>query len=302
MVRLELTRLLASTLISISVVLAGCSGKAQALKVAATQYEVESLAAINAIEELGRKEIEPPPQTDAAATKSFVDNVISSTKTLNSDAVERALSSPAPKINPAALNARTDLLNETRQQYTSFARIFDDIEAGSFFAREDVSKAGPYVEKLTVQLVYLARRTNDHPGKWLVRRGVLLADLNAIKMGKEPYKDRTDEQKRQLVAEWRDKWIAVQMEEEEYTRRAVEQCLKAATIGMTIKRQIDDYAKLSVQDIGEALDQGLVLAGSFSGRDLSSLQADTKNVIATIESDPAWSAVAKKVLEATNPE
>jgi hypothetical protein len=63
---------LISLLLSTSLILGACANKAKMIQVGATQFEAESLAAIERIDELRRKEIEATPLPPEKASAFFV--------------------------------------------------------------------------------------------------------------------------------------------------------------------------------------------------------------------------------------
>jgi hypothetical protein len=61
----------------VSVTLSGCTPeKARSLRIAAVQFKAESTAAIKAIEEMHRRELELPPQVQEKARNDFIDGVL----------------------------------------------------------------------------------------------------------------------------------------------------------------------------------------------------------------------------------
>ena len=276
---------------------AGCSGKANLLKIAATQYEADSLAAIDSIENLTRQEYAPPERSAAEASREFADLIIGydADKEITQEAVQLAIAPDVVNLPSDVASRRTKFFADLRTQYRNFVAIFDDIESGSFFARDDVVNAKPYVEMLTAQLAYFARTLSVQPPQLLQRRNVLLNELEAIRKN-----NGNASEKRQDILRWRDQWNGLIDEENRLTRITVEQCLKAATVGMEIRKQLVAYNRLSMQDITEALSRGIELGGALTGKDLTTLQVRTSEIIAAIESDPNWKAAAERALSAIN--
>lgn len=68
---------IAFCLLVVSITLSGCTPeKARSLRIAAVQFKAESIAAIKAIEEMHRRELEVPPQVQAEARNSFINGVL----------------------------------------------------------------------------------------------------------------------------------------------------------------------------------------------------------------------------------
>ena len=64
--------LLLAVLVAATLALGGCAEKARTLQVGAAQFETESLAAIDRIDDLRRQELAAPPVSDAEAMANFV--------------------------------------------------------------------------------------------------------------------------------------------------------------------------------------------------------------------------------------
>jgi hypothetical protein len=299
-------------------VLAGCAGKAQTLKVGATQFEANSLAAIDSIDKLMKAEIAAPSRNEAEASQEFVDLILGSQSEITDASIQIALDPDRVDLSPEVATKRTELLNSLRAQYTHFARVFDRIEEGSFFARDKISEAKEPAEKLTAQLAYFANSITDHPPEFTQRRSNLLLEIRVLHG--DPVKDLFKDKKRRLLAPyglppdrvltledkrralvlWRERWLTLLREEKTLERNTVAQCLKASIIGVQIQKQIVEYNQLSLEDISEAMSLALSTAGALTGEDLSELQMKTNDVINTISNDEAWRAVVTEALNLVN--
>jgi hypothetical protein len=274
----------------------GCAGKAQALKVSVAQFEAESLAAINGIERMRDAELAPLEVPAAEASRRFVDNAMTSTRPAVPSRIELWMNPNDVEIDAEEEKRWKEQMESLRAQYAAFARIFDSVEEASFTARDEVGKARPHAEKLTAQMVAFSSSISRHPVRMLNRRGALAAELEAIRRD-----DQLDQaQKRQAIAEWRDRWIVLTEEEDGLTRATVTQTLKAAKLGAQLRTQIVNYDKLSINDILEGAGLALRLAGEVSGKDLSSIRADAERLAAEAKSDPVWSRTADTVLREIN--
>jgi hypothetical protein len=65
----------------------------------------------------------------------------------------------------------------------------------------------------------------------------------------------------------------------------VEQALKAATLGMELRKLLVNYGKLSMDDIAEGLSIAFKLVAGIPGLDLSGLKAETDGLIRQINDD-----------------
>lgn len=291
------SRLLLVVLVCGGLLVSGCTEKAQALKVGVSQFEAESIAAVDAIDSMRKQEIAPLERSAAKATREFVDNVLGlSPGTAVDDGnlgilLDTYTVTPSPRVE----QSWSQFIGNLRAQYTTFARIFDELDRASFTARNTVKEAEPFIEKLTAQLAYFAREIEKNPPRLIQQRSALLASLADIKNGSAPTAD-----KRRQIAQWRDEWLALMAAEAELKRVTVEKCLKAATIGIGIREQIQDYDKISIADISSALKQVFAIAGSITGQDYSQLQSRVADIISMIENDPVWNTAAQAALTEIN--
>lgn len=83
-------------------------------------------------------------------------------------------------------------------------------------------------------------------------------------------------------------------------RGVVEKCLKASIIGMQVRRLIDTYDKISLDDLNSIISSVLEEAGDLTGKDFSQLKLKSEEVFAIIEKDPIWSDLAQGILKKTN--
>lgn len=267
--------------------------KARALKTAAVQFKVEALAAIHALEEMMKKETAPPPRSEAEATEEFVKNILSIplSDPLSVEIIDLA-GDPFTVAPGPEERQRQDFIANLHQQYFAFAAIFDDLESGSFLARDAVRASAKYAKDLTVQMAAFAESIGENPPQLLQHRSKLIGEFDVVR------KDNNlsaDEKRRRLV-ELKEQWEAVKAAEQELQRSTVEQCVKAAVIGMEVRRLIDTYENVSLDDLNAIIARVLDVAGGLTGKDLGTLKTKSREVFAKIKRDEIWSDVADSVL------
>ena len=84
------------------------------------------------------------------------------------------------------------------------------------------------------------------------------------------------------------------------TGGAVEQALKAATLGSELRKLLVNYDQLSMDDIAEGLSVAFKLTASIPGVDLSSLEATTTNLIGEINKDAELKTLFNEALSKIN--
>lgn len=271
--------------------------KARALKTAVVQFRGESLAAVNQIEVLLRKETEAPPRSQAATTEEFVKNVLSSQKPqLTADDIRLASDPYAVAPDPEVEARRAEFLGELRSQYATFASIFDEIEGGSFLARDAVTRSNEPARKLTLQMAAFAESISRFPPQLLQYRSALLQKINDTRKDA----NLTDAEKRRRLAEMLDEWRTLEATEAELQRSTIEQCLKAAELGVEVQKLTQEYDRLSLDDLNFFIARALETASALTGRNLDGLKNRSAEVFAKIKEDPAWRSVADQFLSRIN--
>jgi hypothetical protein len=278
----------------------GCAGKARTLRLGVTQFEVESIAAVDAIDEMRKKEIAPEERSPVESTNSFVDNVLNSKRSAG-PRIEKWLNPYKPTPNPITEKEWVELIQNLKEQYLTFTRIFDEIERARFTGRAVVKESVPYIEKLVAQLAYFADAINKNPPQLLNRRSALIAELERMRKAiGDTDPEKVPMETRNRIGEWREKWLMLMAEEKELNRKTTEQCLKAVTIGLGVREQMVAYNQVSLEDISEALSKAFSLAGAITGEDFSALQTRTEWVVEEINNDPVWSSATKQLLNEIN--
>ena len=96
----------------------------------------------------------------------------------------------------------------------------------------------------------------------------------------------SDDVKELRYKELRNKLIILETEEAQLEKEVIEQCLKAAKLGISLKDLVEKYDQLSMNDISEALAITFNIVGNFTGADLSALQANINDITNQIKDDP----------------
>lgn len=258
--------------------LSGCAQKAKSIKVGAAQFEVESLAAIQKIEEIHIRELQTTPHTQEEEIESFISYVE------DGDITQKEL---IENLHPFKLDLIESekkwqvFLEKLRSDYRLLTATFANLDKGSFFAKDSVGKTANYINKLTVNMIVLANSVKDNPPRY--RR--LWAEYSAML---ELIKDNdkfSPEVKELRYKDIYNRLIILEIEEAQLGREAIELCLKSAILGLSLKKLVEDYNTLSIDDISEAIGIALKVAGDVSGKDLSSLRTNVDDITNKIKSD-----------------
>ena len=291
------TRLLLPLILLGSILAAGCAAPgARELTVAASNYEARSLEAIAAVDELARREIEVPARPEREAEDDFVQRMVQLPQgELTETAIVQALR-PFDVNTDAATSERGDMLDQMREQHAAFTAIFADVERAGILAQRNVSdRVPPVLDVLIAQQVAMARTfSGDGRPRLLGLRGQLSADIHRTRLS-----NQTAEQKSAALRALRRRWLEMEAQEEQLLANTTGALLRAAAVGLALRRQVEDYGKLSLAQIQSIIGEALGFVGAATGRDLSALNAQAEALVAEINADPDFSAAAKALLSRT---
>ena len=260
----------------------GCAQKAKTVQSGAAQFETESLAAINKIDEVHVRELQATPLTQEQETDTFIKFVKESKDSISLDRLDTML-------HPTDLNFEKSekkwqaFLQKRRSEYTLLTATFANLDKGSFFARNSVEKTAPYINKLTANMAAFAKSIKENPPQFLRRWAEFTEELEWVRDNTE----LSDDVKELRYKDLRNKLILLETEETQLERDAIEQCLKSAKLGISLKELVEKYNQLSLDDISEALGIAFKVAGQLTGADLSSLQTNVDDVVNKIKEDTA---------------
>lgn len=267
-------------LLALLLVIGACTEKARVIQVGAAQFETEALAAIGQIDNLRVIETQVPPSTPAEDTELFVGLVLGSTEPITRSTL-KVIVNPL-EISPGNSDAEWQaFLQRLRTQYTTFSRTFASLDKGSLFAAPAVEKTIPHLDNLVAQMAAFAESIRKNPAEFTRARAGIADALEAARDDGSLTRVQQEGRIRDLERQLRDVMAA----EQEATRAALEQCLRAVQIGGSLRTLLADYGTLSVADIADGLTVGFALASEVSGEDLTSLQGRTDAVIDQIKED-----------------
>jgi hypothetical protein len=271
--------ILTSILLSASLLLGGCASKAKLIQVGAVQFETESRAAIEKIDELRRKEIEMLPLSPEQASEFFVKAITKSSGNITLSKL-RILTEPHKTQKSKSDPDWQAFFVKMHQQYSMFTSIFASLDKGSLLAAPDVKDTIPILDKLIGKLAAFSKSIKSNPVVFIPQRAAIAAELEKDR----DYNDSPDVKRLKLL-EIEKRLRAISSEEEKITRETIEQSLKAARLGAELRKLIVNYEELSVDDNSEGLFAAFKLVSSIPGLNLSGLQAETEGLISEINAD-----------------
>ena len=267
-------------LITILILLGACANKAKLIQAGAAQFESESIAAIQKIDELRHREIETAPLSKEKASAFFVKAVKNSSKPFDRAAL-KVLEDPA-RFDTQESDASWELfLQNLRLQYSTFADTFASLDRGGLLGAPRVPETIPVLDKLIAQMVAAASSIKQNPAEFIGERAAIAAELEELR-NQKPYNEVTDIKLLDIERRFR----SVVASESEISRDTMERALKAAKLGSQLRVLLINYDNLTVDDIAEGLSVAFRLAGTIPGLDITRLKAETDNVVMQINNDP----------------
>lgn len=294
-------------LLIVSLTLSGCTPeKARALRLAAIQFKAESLAAIQAIEQMHKREITPASLSQAELKNNAINNILISNKEIVlPEDLDFLIDPDKPQIDPQTQIAWQEFIDKMNTQYTTLSAIYDEVESGSLLARDAVQKSAEHARNLTLQMAAFATVIDKHPPILLQDRIVVVADIDTLRKQYQQKKNEgeTDENLQPIkdkVGELYDRWLQIAIDEQKLRETTVAQCLKAAILGKELTQLIERYNKLDIDELNSIIARVLDTTAAITGQDYTSLKVRATNVFAEIKKDPIWSKTADTVLGEIN--
>lgn len=272
--------------------LAACANKAKVLQAGAVQFEVESLAAIERIDELRRSETAVTPPPPEAAVETFARLVEGSRGRSISRADLRLLTDPDQLDLPGSEAAWQGFLATLRLQYTTFSATFANLDKGSLFAAPAVEESAALIDPLIGQMTAFAKSIGEQPAEFVRERAIIAEALEAVRDDAS----LTPVQRRKDLSLLRQRLVDVAAAEERVTREAIAQCLQSARLGLELRKLLLAYGTLTVDDLADGVKQAFALASVLPGLDLGALKGDTDKVIEQIKADPQLEGFLNKAL------
>lgn len=300
-----------------SLALNGCSvEKARSLQSAANQFRNESLAAIDAIDTLHKRELEAPPRSTAEIRQSFITRILNSKSELNSRLIEAAID----PYQPPQVTEWDTFITDLRSQYEGFAAIFEQLEGGTIVGKDEVRKSAEYARTLTVQMALLADALNKNPPILTQYRASVIIKLKKLRQDyqtvivklkareQDPYSgseslQQLNQQKSDMenrAGELMGEWQAVKQEEQRLLETTVAQCMKAVVIGKELIEIANRYEEVNLNQLNTAITRILTNASALTGRNYDGVKQRSTRILNELQTDPLWSNVTRTVLDRVN--
>ena len=274
-------RLVVGVMVCVSALLfQGCTkDKAEAIKVAAKSFQAEASAALEQIRDILKQNVAMPPRDNDKLAGDL------SQTNFTYEMLQELLSEN--QIGAPQTGQIDQQIDKVEKNYDAFAKMFDSLAQGHFFAANSVQQSEKYAVNLTVQMINMAKLIQDQkiPVHLNAKRILLVEQIkqhNAI----------PDEKVRHdLLISDAQQVTALAAEESQLRARTIAQCLRAAEAGRLVTDLVRDYKSLSVGDVLTQTQQSLGFVAEISNQnpDVVSLLNHYTAVENKIQSDPFWS-------------
>jgi hypothetical protein len=277
--------------------LSGCTpDKAKAVIVAANQFKAEANKAIDGIVKMHEAELSVPADSSVSSGAAFARGLFeldTSTKKINPADLTRLVNPYVVQIDPEVRRQWDDFIVQLKGQYATFAAIFTNLDRGYLLGADAVKHSVVHAERLTAQLIGIAEGIDRNPPILLQHWSALIKEGNRLRAIGAANPERTP-----AAVRLRDQVVALQDKENELRRSTIEQCLKAAAIGMELRKILQDYDRLSLDDLNFYINRAFQTASSLTGKDYGSTKAELNETIQRLKGDSLWKQVIEEgVLE-----
>lgn len=264
--------------------------KAEALKTAAKDFRTQASVALDNLDSLFVQDVAFAPQN----REDEVGKIVESLK--NGPAGVRGINeileySPTPEFDTSKYSQK---LNQIRGTYEAFEAMFSDLPRGHYFAGDAVERSEDLAKKLVAQMVFLALHIKEHPFKLNARL------QTAVKKRDEALRERDQAIKDKKLTVLATELIALRDDTKAANEAAIRECVKGAETGLNVVRLIQNYKKMSVQDILSVVRDGIARVNLLTGKNTDGILTHLDEIEKKISDDPDWNAILSDVVSEMN--
>jgi hypothetical protein len=202
-------------------------------------------------------------------------------------------------ISPAIPNPVNEALDDLRQEYVVAAETFTNLEQAGLLGTESkaVASAAEPARRLTVKMLLLAEMIRQNPPSpknanrvWIFYQFAQLRTRYASAT--------TDAERRQIIEtanQLLDQLFTINAEETTIICQATAKLLLTAQTGAQLSALIEDYDRLSLNEIVAKITTALGIASSLSGRDLTSVNSKITEIQTSIQKDAALNRILNEL-------
>jgi hypothetical protein len=271
------------------IVLSSCTKeKAEALQLAAEQFRIDAILAIDQINFIFLQDVSIAIMTEDQQTEEMIELLnLAGKNELNSALINEFANSLNPGLRAKATT--NEAFEELKKQYYQFEKMFSSLDKGSYFAKDAVADAEKHAVNLTLQLInYAGILQGDF--RFASSRAALITKMQNAK--DEPNEALRQELYKNISIEF----IQLLKEEIQTQERAIRQCYIAAESGNVITELIQDYDKMNVSDIMNTIKgtMNFALEVTNGNQTIADLATKFEGVEKTIRENPDYAGFLEK--------
>lgn len=282
-------RYLVSLLCLLSLTLSGCSPERRAvLRLTAMNFQLqasEAIAATKTIYQLTPNARPESERRDVLIRRLLTDPSLDfANPEQMAQVINRTLG-----ISPSLPNPVNQALDDLRQEYVVAAQTFANIEQAGLLGTESraVKRAAEPARRLTVKMALLAEMIRQSPPSpksssrvWIYYQFSQLRTRYALAT--------TEAERMQIVQsaeQLLDQLFTINAEEKALVCEATAKLLLTAQTGAQLSALIEEYDRLSLDEVVAKITTTLGIAASLSGRDLTSINSKVTEIQNVINQD-----------------
>jgi hypothetical protein len=284
-------------LLALAVVLSSCSPERRAiLRLTAIGFRDQATIAIEAVRTI--YQLRNPARSQEESRSIIVNRILQDKLDFRDvrrvDQIITANQENAGQTNSDLEEAFNDLL----LQYEEAAAMLNSVEQVGLIGGDAIVQAAKPARSLTIKMMLLAKRISQNPPSPLDPSRVVISrrlrDLRRrYDSGAASNAERREIQAQ--VSQQIDEWLRVDAEERRLLCDATTRLLRAAETGQKLSELVDQYKKLSFEEVVATITRTLGTASSLTGRDFSPVITRLQNLDSAIKNDTTLNSIANEL-------
>lgn len=270
--------------------LSGCNKqKAEALKIAAEQFQINAITALDKVNELFLQNQSVAFELESAQTEQIVRDLNSLEGSHQITASLLDIWSSEAVIGQAQDEALNQRFDDLKGQYYTFEGLFSSLDKGSFVAKDLVKKAEKHAINLSMQLINFSKTLEAHDFKFTAQRVLIIEQMKKAK------DEENEKLQKKLIEQVALEFVQLRQLEIQLKDDAIRECLKGAESGKQVAELIRNYHKMSLHDILSAVKTSMnyTLNITDGNKSVQDLIEKYETIETTIKEDPYWNILLK---------
>ena len=188
--------------------------------------------------------------------------------------------------------------NDLVNQYIEAAAVFNTVEQGGSFNSQAIAEAVKPARELTAKMLLLAKWIIQNPPTPLDSSRVIVSRRLRDLRSRYDNPKITEAERREiqaLVSQQIDEWKRIDATERALLCDATNQLLRAAETGQKLSKLLDEYNRLSFNQVLSAVIGAFETTANLTGRDYSPVTLRLKSLDTAIQADPNLSSIINQL-------